>query len=303
MAYDTKSLETLKRQFHSRSVTFNNFKDITSEEIETLKKIIANKKKSDTNKTYYNNSGLNNYINTLRYLTNPTISQELSTFDKKILYLILTCDPDLITIKTFICSDIIPFSDITEEENEKKRKELESIRRNQINEFESEVRKKIGFYDSNLLKYESILNRGLLRKREFESNIRIPSLKKLLNRTELIKNLDSITDESLIKLRTIKELWLKEAKDPQDLNSLAYNLLYKYKELHLYTIEEQIITFILIADSELDLLKIFEEESTFKNIKERANEELGFFNKSLINVERLYHKKFEPKRKLSAWTI
>ncbi len=91
MAYDTKSLETLKRQFHSRSVTFNNFRDITNEDVETLKQIIANKKRFTEPKSskYSNNDGLMNYLNTLRYLTNPTISQDLSTFDEKILYLIL----------------------------------------------------------------------------------------------------------------------------------------------------------------------------------------------------------------------
>lgn len=302
MAYDAKSLETLRRQFHSRSVTFNNFQGITNEDVETLKQIIANKKKYfEAKQSLFSNSGLNNYINTLRYLTNPTISQELSTFDEKVLYLILSCDPELITMKTFISSDILPASRINEEDD-KKRKGLEQRRYQELEQYATAVRQELGFYDGSLLKYESILSRRLLKKQGLITDVKIPSLDKLLKRAELIKTLDIITDNSLIRLRSICEMWLNEAKDPADLNSLAYNLINRFKELHIYNIEEQLIIFILIADPNLDLLRIYEEESNFNQMKVRAKNELGFYNKDLIKVERLYHDKFEPEKEISAWT-
>ena len=302
MAYDAKSLETLRRQFHSRSVTFNNFQDITNEDVETLKQIIASKKKYlEAKQSLFINPGLNNYINTLRYLTNPTISQELSTFDEKVLYLILSCDPELITMKTFISSDILPASRINEEEDDKKRKGLEQRRYQELEQYATAVRQELGFYDGSLLKYESILSRRLLKKQGLIADVKIPSLDKLLKRAELIKTLDIITDNSLIRLRSICEMWLNEAKDPTDLNSLAYNLLNRFKDLHIYNIEEQLIIFILIADPNLDLLKIYEEESNFNQMKVRAKNELGFYNKDLIKVERLYHDKFEPEKEISAW--
>jgi len=302
MAYDAKSLETLRRQFHSRSVTFNNFQGITNEDVETLKQIIASKKKYlEAKQSLFINPGLNNYINTLRYLTNPTISQELSTFDEKVLYLILSCDPELITMKTFISSDILPASRINEEEDDKKRKGLEQRRYQELEQYATAVRQELGFYDGSLLKYESILSRRLLKKQGLITDVKIPSLDKLLKRAELIKTLDIITDNSLIRLRSICEMWLNEAKDPTDLNSLAYNLLNRFKDLHIYNIEEQLIIFILIADPNLDLLKIYEEESNFNQMKVRAKNELGFYNKDLIKVERLYHDKFEPEKEISAW--
>ncbi len=304
MAYDTMNLETLRRQFHSRSVSFNYFREITNEDMEAIKTIIAAKKKYFEAKTSENNnSGLTNYINTLRYLTNPTISQELKTFDERILYLILSCDPELETFKAFISSEIIPASHIDDEENERKRKELETKRNQELNSFATKVRSKIGFYDPSILKYESILSRKLIKRPGFESDVKKPSLDTLLKRTNMVENINIINDQNLFRLRAIARHWLKEAKDPRDLNSLAYNLLYRFNDLHLYTVEEQIIVFMLIADPDLDLLKIYEEESNFKQVQQRALQELGFYNKGLIKVEQLYHDKFEPDKKLSSWTI
>ena len=303
--YGTKSINTLQRQLHSRSVSFNNFKNITVQEIEDMKETIAAKKKFSeaNNKSIDINSGLTNYQNTLRYLTNPTISQELKTFDEKILYLILSCDPELLMMETFIGSDITPSSRINDEEDEKKKQQLQAKRKEELDSFANKVRELIGFYDPNLLKYESILHRGLMKKAGLVSDVKTPSLESLLKRTWMVKNINIINNQNLIRLRAIASMWLNEAKDPQDLNSLAYNLQNRYRDLHIYNVEEQIILFILIADPELDLLRIFEEESNYKGIQRRAIAELGFYNKGLINVEQLYHDKFEPDKKLSAWTI
>ena len=303
MAYDSINLETLKNQFHSRSVNFQNFKNITNEDVARIRELInAKLPKIENTKTYDRNQGLDNYINTLRYLTNPTISQELKTFDEKVLLLILSCDPDLETMKTFLQSDITPTSDIEVEEDEKKKQQLQIKRNQEIASYESEVRKKIGFYDPKLLRYESLLHRGLFKETGFSSDIKKPSLKTLLARAELIQGISIISEANLQRLQEINERWLKEAKDPSDLNSLAYNLLNKFRDLHLFTVEEQVITFILIADPDLDLLRIYEEESNYHVVEKRAKEELGFYNKGLIKVEQLYHDKFEPERKLSAWT-
>lgn len=304
MMYGSMNLDTLKNQFHSRSVSFQDFKNITNEDVARIRELInAKLPKIENTKTYDRNQGLDNYINTLRYLTNPTISQELKTFDERILFLILSCDPDLNHYYRFLESDITPASYIEDEENEKKKQELRNKRKQEINSYSTEVRTRTGFYDSKLLRYESLLHRKLLKQVGFYSDIKLPSLKVLLSRSEGIENINGISAISLERLQSIKERWLKEAKDPSDLNSLAYNLLKSFKELHIYTVEEQVLTFILIADPELDLLRIFEEESNYKEMEKRAKQELGFYNKGLIKVEQLYHDKFEPDKKLSAWTI
>lgn len=297
-----KNLETLKNQFHSKSVSFNNFKNMTQNDIDRIKKLVERKKGFTNKPSIYGNLGLMNYTNTLQYLINPTISQELKTFDEKIMYLILAVDPELQTIKTFIETEIIPISDINEETDEKRKEELKKLRKEQQSAYISDVRKKIGFYDQELIKYESILHRGLLKEEGFISGVKAPSIGTIIRNATLVKNLNIVSENTLQRLKSICERWYVEAKDPSDLNSLAYNLLNNYKALHIYTVEEQVLLFILIGDPNLDLLKIFEEESNYNKMKERALKELGFYGKGLISVEQYYHDRFEPETKLSAWT-
>ena len=333
MAYNYFNVDTVRRQLHSRSVSFNNFKEITEEDIKRIKKKIESLKTFSVPKYSYVSKESDNYASTLRYLTNPRISTEYKTiekayeiniefdydnikninyilkdiivkktFDEKILHLILATDPDFITFKTFLASNITPIEDINDEQDEKRRRQLQDQRRLEIETFEKEVRKQIGFYDGNLIKYERILTMTLFKTEGFISDVKTSSINPLLKRAELVKNINVITELNLKRLKLVAERWATMAKDPQDLNSLAYNLLNKYKDMHIHTIEEQIILFILIADPELDLLRIFEEESTYQKMQERAQEEKGFYNKGLINVERLYHDKFEPEKVISAWT-
>jgi len=302
MAYNYFNVDTVRRQLHSRSISFNNFKEITEEDIKRIKKKIESLKTFSVPKYSYVSKESDNYASTLRYLTNPRISTEYKTFDEKILHLILATDPDFITFKTFLASNITPIEDINDEQDEKRRRQLQDQRRLEIETFENEVRKQIGFYDGNLVKYERILTMTLFKTEGFISDVKTSSINPLLKRAELVKNINVITELNLKRLKLVAERWATMAKDPQDLNSLAYNLLNKYKDMHIHTIEEQIILFILIADPELDLLRIFEEESTYQKVQERAQEEKGFYNKGLINVERLYHDKFEPEKVISAWT-
>ena len=193
MVYDSINLETLRKQFHSRSVTFQNFNSITNEDITRIRELVnARCPKQESTKTQEINQGLNNYINTLRYLTNPTISLELKTFDEKVLFLILSCDPDLETIKMFLSSDITPTSYIEDEENEKKKQELTNKRRQELNAYTTEVRKKIGFCDTQLIKYESLLHRGLLKEQGLVSGVKKRYLNSLLKRSSLIENINII---------------------------------------------------------------------------------------------------------------
>ena len=301
MIYEGKSLITMQQQFHTRAVSFEDFKNITDKDIQRIKEQIKAHSKN-TKKIYGTNLGLMNYINTLQYLINPTISLELKTFDEKVLYLILSCDPNLEMMDAFLSSEITPLQDI-EDAAVEARKALKEQRNKEIALYESEVRKRIGFYDPKLLRYESLLHRGLFKKEGFVADVKSPSIGSLLKRSEKIENINIINALNLLRLKSIAERWAVEAKDPKDLNSLAYNLLNRYKDLHIYTVEEQVILFMLVADPELDLLRIYEEESTIPKMEARAIEEIGFYNKGLVNVEKLYHQKFEPEKQISAWTI
>lgn len=294
------NLDTTKEQFHAKSVSFKGFKEMSLEDVERIKKLMESKTLGG--KKQFINAGLDTYTNTLRYLINPTIHRELKTFDEKIMFLILSVDPELKNLQLFLGSEITPLRDIQEAKDPFEATALKTLRKEQINDYITRVRKALGFYDANLLKYEKILAQGLLKQEDFVTGVRIPSIKQLMDIAERIKNLDIITNSNLIRLKRIAQKWFTEAKDPSDLNSLAYNLLNNYKNLHIFTIEEQMVLFILIGDPNLDLLRIFEEESKMDMVEERAISELGFYGRGFIKVEKLYHDKFMPTKEISPWT-
>ena len=301
------TLEVTKEQFNAKCVAFKNFKGMTQEDVDRIKAKVEHFKKVLCTKafrrtSYLSNAGLDDYTNTLRYLINPTIHSELKTFDERALFLILSVDPDLKTIKAFLESEIVPLIDIENAEDSFERAELSNLRREQINDFINKVRKAIGFYDANILKFENVLIQGLFKTEDFASGVKLPSISSIMDRAEKVQNLDVINNMNLLRLKKLVEKWNIEAKDPSDLNSLAYNLLNNYKSLRIFTVEEQVVLFMLVADPDLDLLKIFEEESKVDIIKERALDELGFYGEGFLRVEKLYHNKFLPTKQISPWT-
>ena len=97
-------------------------------------------------------------------------------------------------------------------------------------------------------------------------------------------------------------MWLSLVADSRDANSLAYNIIKQNHLLKLRNAEECLIFFIAAIDPELKALKIYEEESRTDKMKERMQNELGFYDLNLVRAETLYHRRFTPDLKLSDWT-
>ena len=70
----------------------------------------------------------------------------------------------------------------------------------------------------------------------------------------------------------------------------------------LNTFAEQLAFYILVVDPNLDMLRIYEEESMIPNVEERIIEEFGYYNAELIKIEKKFHQRFCPSKKLSVWT-
>ena len=60
---------------------------------------------------------------------------------------------------------------------------------------------------------------------------------------------------------------------------------------------------ILLTDSNLDMLRIHEEESMMNITKERIIEQFGYFNTELLVLERKFHNRFCPDKELSIWSM
>ena len=301
MAYVNLDLTSLKKQLYSRDVTFNYFRDLSEKDLKELieRAKFRNErfKKPDSYPGYVK---LENYVSTLQYLTSSRVSFDFDSFDKKILFFILSNDPGFKTYNLYLQSKIVPMDEI-EQYTGLKRLFLTEARNRAEADYIAKVREEIGFYDEEFLKYEMILKQTLIKTQGFLSDVKIPSIRLITNKANNIEAL-TITQESFEKVKKIAEKWYTQAKDPSDLNSLAYNILNNAEEIPVLTDQEQLLLIVLVGDPDLKLLTIYEEECTKDRQVDRAMNEVGFYNKGMINFEKQYHKQFEPEKQIYSWT-
>ena len=50
------------------------------------------------------------------------------------------------------------------------------------------------------------------------------------------------------------------------------------------------------------MLRIYEEESRMQNVEDRIKEQFGYYNTVLLSLERKFHNRFCPDKKVSVWT-
>ncbi len=278
-----------KKKVFSYGKQYNRFRNISEADIDRIQKkvelLFGNKK--------------HNFNEAIEFLAGKDIHFSFPNYDERILFLILASDPDFLMHKIYLDSEIILESTISKANDEKK-EELTKQRKQQLSNFISRVKAKLGFFDNTFLTYESDL-RKILEKDSLVFNVKYDALSKLFERASMIKDFDAITDERLEKLKAFGERWLIEAPNSKDYNSLAYNLLTKPELFSIKNIPEQVLQFILLFDPELRMLKIYEEETREDFIKSRCEEELGFYDSHLILLERKYHDRFVPDMKISIW--
>lgn len=291
MTHYAETIEKLQRKFYQYSNNFNHFEKIDNQREQELKDkysyLFDSKSKS-----------LNTYYNFLSFLVN-NIEMHLLSFDERLYLLISYIDPELITFKEYLKSNIKPskqFEDLTEQ------LDYNAKRKIQISLFTSSVHKLLGFCDERLIKYENeffnkFYNTELLR------NITKDYSATLLQYIVFISNFSSITKERLTELEIIADNWLKTQQSTNVFATSTFNILFQSNLLSLNNLKEQYIFLILVNDRNLKALSIHEEESKIANEKKRCIEELGFYNPDFIKIEQLYHDTFYPDLEVSPFTI
>ena len=124
----------------------------------------------------------------------------------------------------------------------------------------------------------------------------------LIIKAKTLKDFNSISNKRYEELKNIAQTWLSLTNQKYNSKVAAYSITNQNKLLGLTNLTEQITLFILLIDSDLDMLKIYEEESTQEKIKERIIEQFGYFDKELLILERKFHDRFCPNKKLSIWS-
>ena len=288
-------------KFYRKEESSKGFRELSEERLSELSELIATKK-DKTIDTLSPQENIEIYKKTLQYLTHPYIHFELETFDERLAYLILMVDPNLTIYKEFLKLNLISSIEITKVEDLEERKRLINLRNQTISTYKSTIRKKLGFFDSKLLKYEEVFFKRFLSNHKLITEVGSNNHNHLMLKAKTLKDFDSITDERYEELMNIAQGWLSLVPEQHNYKTASYNITNQKKLLGLTTSAEQLALFILLVDSNLDILKIYEEESMMKNIQERIIDQFGFFEPELLTLERKFHNRFCPDKELSIWT-
>jgi len=298
-------IDIYRTKLYQKESSFNKFSELSKEQLSLLSNKVYKMQEQlseELSPILKNISNLEKYQKTIKYLTNPQIHSKLKTFDERIAFLIMMTDPELVTYKEFLKINLISKSEITKAEDKQTRNYLIEKRNKTISKYQYLVREKIGFFDIKLLKYEELFFKIYFADKELITEIENNNQDNLIIKAKTLKDFNSISNKRYEELKNIAQTWLSLTNQKYNSKVAAYSITNQNKLLGLTNLTEQITLFILLIDSDLDMLKIYEEESTEEKIKERIIEQFGYFDKELLILERKFHDRFCPDKNLSIWS-
>ncbi len=290
-------ITVLQGKLYQREPSFMGFDGLSEETIESLRESYNEAEESKTE-----SDGLRNYIETLRYLTSPNVRLKLPTFDDRIIYLIHSVDPNMLMYKMYASAQLTTTAQINEADEQEKKVLLEQ-RKNEVAEIVRKIRHALGFYDNRLLKYESILYNKYLKTTDFIKEASRDYTPNIIRAAKTVRSFQNVTDERYKELADLVTLWETQTNGKGNAKLAAYTILEQNNILSLTSTKEQLLFFILAVDSDLSMLTIHEEESRKDRMEERLKEEFGVASDDLLRVERLYHQRFCPDKKISVWSL
>lgn len=303
MAPAFKPVEYYTTRFYEKGKESNRFMDLTEDDLKELAKKVEEKRKIMVENVTYRTKctpKFDLYQSTLEYLTSANIHLKYKTFDERVAFLILMVDPNLIAYREYLKLNAKSKEDIAKVEDKDERDALLQERNQAIINFQSNVREKLGFYDPKLIKYEEMYFNKFFSEKELITEVGNNNQEAVIFRAKVLRDFNGVSDERFEQLKDIAQGCLAIA--PYDTKVATYSVINQKKLLKLSGIAEQLALFILLVDSELDMLKIYEEESIMSEVERRIVEQFGYYNPELLNLEKKFHKRFCPDKELSFWT-
>ena len=303
MAPIFKPVEYYSSKFYEKGKETRRFMDLTEDDLKELKKKVEEKRQMMAENVTFRSKQMPKfdvYQSALEYLTNPTIHLKYRTFDERVAFLIMMVDPELVSYREYLKLDIMSKEDILKVEDKKERAALLQKRNQAILNFQSTVREKLGFYDPKLIKYEEMYFNKFLSEKELVTEVGNNNQEAVIFRAKVLRDFNGVSDERFEQLKDIAQGCLAIA--PYDTKVATYSVINQKKLLGLSGMAEQLALFILLVDSELDMLRIYEEESMMSEVERRITEQFGYYNPELLNLEKKFHKRFFPDKELSFWT-
>ena len=124
----------------------------------------------------------------------------------------------------------------------------------------------------------------------------------IIIRARILNDFDGISDERYDELVSIAQWWSSLVPVQYRSKTAIYSVINQAKLLGLKNAVEQLTLFILLIDNDLDMLRIYDEESKTDIIERRITEQFGYYHKELLRLEKKYHKRFCPDKPISLWT-
>jgi hypothetical protein len=280
--YDT-NFQVTRKKFYQGSHKFNYFRGVNEQELERIDELIESYKERIPKKgySYLPNSNTHDYMNILNYL----IHSKSLEYDDKVLFLIRYYDPDLKLLTLYLESDRMDKKEIEEETNEYVKKELMEKKEKLDVEFQVKCREIAGIYDPMLIQYEQILAKRLNKVLRF--NVKKDYIKSFFNKYVTDDINLTVTEEELNDCLTAAREY-KEKYGIPNINDLAYQLLNQSNVIDIKSNKKAMIFMIYVLDEELKCYDIYEEYCNWKEISKECIENVGFFNKELIDKEIKY---------------
>lgn len=305
MALGFVPIEHYKTKFYQKEKESKRFTQITDEQLSAISDKVYKKMEIEEESSYYRtskSSKLDRYIRALLYLTSPNIHFDIKTFDERLAYLIMMVDPNLVTFKEFLKINLVSLQEIANTEDVKLRNKMLEERKQTLLSYETAVRDQIGFFDVKLLKFEELFFKRFYAEKELITEVGQNNQDNLLLFAKVISDFNCISDERYAELVENANLWLSLVDSKYKTSIATYSVLNQKKLLGLNSLAEQFVFFILVTDRDLDMLRIYEEESMMPNVEERIIDAFGYYNKDLLVLERKFHERFCPDKKLSVWS-
>lgn len=283
---EMQETENAQKKFYKKTNNFHFFKNINPQIIQKIQKILITRFPS--NKFPFQSS--KRYLEIINYLISPENKRAFSSFDEKILFLIMATDPYLHIYFYYLN---INYS----------RKDDESTRNFKLDNLIAFIKNKIGIFDANFLIYEEAFFQHFLKIGSVISYINKDYSSAIIDLFKGITSFEMVSEEDHQNLNKKAMYYLAKCKNPKNLNTIWFNLINPNSELKINNRLHRIIFIILVIDPELNALKIYSEESNFNIIKKRMLETFGFYSKDFIEIEKLYQKRFHPNMKFDIWNL
>ena len=285
--------EQMSRKFFQYDVRFKNYDEINKEKIDELQERVKRFEDSilidlSEKSLVYK---LDRYGRTLAYLTH----HHNLTFDEKMIFLIMTVDPECLAFKEFKKVEIIPQRQIDTIEDTKLRNNAFKDNEARKMGLQHDIREKIGFFDHRLIKFED------LYLRKFKNEL-LEECANDFGDNLFRHNFDfSSIDENTYTYVKNRVDWYRSVYQNYDIKTIIYHILFQNNILRLKSREQQVLFFFLFADPDLNNLVIYNEESKWELIEARIREEFGYYNPHMLFVESAYQKVCVPEfdKKLS----